>query len=68
LGSIEDEAAVPALKRATSDPDNEVRRAAAEALSDIGGPDAIQALMGLLKDQDPEIRRIAAEALGSKRH
>lgn len=67
LGSIGDEAAVPALKRLTADPDTEVRRAAVESLSEIGGAEAMQALMGLLKDQDPEIRRIVAEALGKRR-
>jgi HEAT repeat protein len=43
-----------------------VRRAAAEALSEIGGAEAIQALMTMLKDPDPEIRKTVAEALGSK--
>ena len=67
LGSIGDEAAVPALRRGLSDGHADFRRAAAEALADIGGAEAITALMGLLKDPDPEIRRIAAEALGKRR-
>jgi HEAT repeat protein/beta-lactamase regulating signal transducer with metallopeptidase domain len=67
LGSIEDEAAVPALKRALSDTNVEVRRAVAEALSEIRGVEAINALMALLKDPDPEIRKTAAEALGKRR-
>jgi HEAT repeat protein/beta-lactamase regulating signal transducer with metallopeptidase domain len=67
LGHIGDDAAVPALKRLTSDTDTEVRQAAAEALSEIGGVEALQALMALLKDSDPEVRKIAAEALGKKR-
>ena len=67
LGSIGDEAAVPALKRGLADANVEVRRAVAEALADIGGAEAITALMGLLKDADPEIRKTAAEALGKRR-
>ena len=67
LGNIGDVAAIPGLKRLTTDTDNEVRQAAAEALSEIGGVEALQALMALLKDTDAEIRKIAAEALGKKR-
>jgi HEAT repeat protein/beta-lactamase regulating signal transducer with metallopeptidase domain len=67
LGGIEDEAAVPALKRALADTNVDVRRAVAEALAEIGGADAITALMGLLKDPDPDIRKTAAEALGKRR-
>jgi HEAT repeat protein/beta-lactamase regulating signal transducer with metallopeptidase domain len=67
LGNIGDEAAVPALKKMTSDNDVETRRHAVQALKEIGGEDAIQALMGLLRDPDPEVRKTAAEALGRKR-
>ncbi len=67
LGSIGDEAAVPALNKALADSNADVRRAVAEALAEIGGPDAITSLMGLLKDPDPQIRKIVAEALGRRR-
>jgi HEAT repeat protein/beta-lactamase regulating signal transducer with metallopeptidase domain len=67
LGNIGDEAAVPALKRMTTDTDTETRRSAVEALKEIGGAEALTALMGLLKDPDPEVRKMAAEALGRRR-
>lgn len=67
LGNIGDEAAVPALKRLTTDTDTETRRSAVEALKEIGGAEAVTALMGLLKDPDPEVRKMAAEALGRRR-
>jgi HEAT repeat protein len=51
----------------TRDTDPETKRAAVEALANIGGARAIEAIVGLLKDDDPEIRKIAAEALGKHR-
>jgi len=44
--------------------DAEVRKAAAEALRNIGSPKAIPALIEALKDKDAEMRKAAAEALG----
>jgi len=58
--------AVPALIRALSDPDPELRHQAARALSRMGPSvrDAVPALIRALKDPDPLVRRSAARALG----
>jgi HEAT repeat protein len=41
-----------------------VRRDAAEALGEIGDPDAVEPLIGVLRDDNPSVRMSAAEALG----
>jgi hypothetical protein len=41
-----------------------VRRAAAEALGEIGSPEAVPHLIEVLKDEDKLVRQAAAEALG----
>jgi hypothetical protein len=56
--------AVPALIQALGDSDWDVRRAAAEALGDLGDPQAIPALIKALGDSDWVVRRASAEALG----
>jgi HEAT repeat protein len=56
--------AVPALIRALGDSDRDVRCESAEALGDLGDPQAIPALIKALGDSDREVRRAAAWALG----
>jgi len=56
--------AVPALIQALGDSDRDVRRAAAEALGDLGDPQAVPALIQALRDDWEAVRRAAAEALG----
>jgi HEAT repeat protein len=56
--------AVPALIGALGDEYARVRWAAAEALGEIGDPQAVLDLIGALRDEDAEVRRAAAEALG----
>jgi HEAT repeat protein len=56
--------AVPALIQALGDSDSAVRRAAAEALGDIGDPQAVPALIQALGDSDWDVRWAAAKALG----
>ena len=66
LGEI-GEAAIPALIRTLSHPDDEVRRAAAQGLGRGGrglNQDAILALERAMTDQDKLVRIYAAEALG----
>jgi len=55
--------ALPALIEALGDPSEEVRGAAAEALGDIGDPQAVLALRQAQWDLDKNVRRAAAEAL-----
>jgi formylglycine-generating enzyme required for sulfatase activity len=45
------------------DGDRETRRAAAEALAEIGTP-AVERLLVALRDEDAEVRRVAADILG----
>jgi HEAT repeat protein len=56
--------AVPALIEALKDDDEDVRRAAAGALGEIGDPQAVPALIEALKDDDEYVRRAAVGALG----
>ena len=56
--------AVPALIAALKDGDVEVRRAAAQSLSNLEDPRAIPAFIEALKDSDAEVRTCAASALG----
>ncbi len=56
--------AVPALIQALPNKNRWVRRAAAEALGEIGDPQAVPALVQALRDEDEDVRREAAWALG----
>jgi CheY-like chemotaxis protein len=56
--------AVPGLLDALSDRREWVRRAAVEALGEIGDPCALPGLLDALGDQSGSVRRSAAEALG----
>jgi HEAT repeat protein/beta-lactamase regulating signal transducer with metallopeptidase domain len=56
--------AVPALIVALKDGDVEVRRAAAQSLSNLEDPRAIPALIEALRDADAEVRSCAASGLG----
>lgn len=57
--------AVPALILALKDADVDVRRAAANSLSNLQDPRAVPALVEALRDSDAEVRAAAARALGS---
>jgi len=58
---------VPALGRAMSDADLEMRRAVVQALAEIEDDATVPYLLRAIKDADPEIRKIAAEALGERK-
>lgn len=60
-------AEVPELVKKLGSSDNEVRRAAAKDLSDLGkdAKAAIKPLVKALKDEDRFVRRFAAQALGN---
>jgi beta-lactamase regulating signal transducer with metallopeptidase domain len=61
------EPVVGALSRATLDPEPDVRRAAANALRDIGSPAALSLLRTLVQDPDAAVRHAARSALGLER-
>lgn len=56
--------AVPALIQALKDADVEVRRAAANSLSNLDDPRAVPALIDALRDSDSEVRCSSARGLG----
>lgn len=64
LGDMGDEAVIPSLEHALSDPQYLVREAAVAALADIGGDASAQALALALKDTDVSLREEAVDALG----
>lgn len=57
--------AVPALIAALKDADVDVRRAAANSLSNLDDPRAVPGLIEALRDSDAEVRASAAHGLGS---
>ena len=64
LGIHRAKEALPQIKRAIADSSNvEVRRAAAVALGDIGGEEALVLLVQLKKDSSPYVRQAAEEAI-----
>lgn len=56
--------ALPGIAAAVSDSNVEVRRAAAGALGEIGGEEAVRLLVRLKKDPSPYVRTAAEEAIG----
>jgi len=56
--------ALAGIGEAVSDSNVEVRRAAAEALGEIGGEEAVRLLVRLKKDSSPYVRAAAEEAIG----
>lgn len=54
---------VPEIVRAVGDANVEVRRAAAEALGEMGGEEALRLLVALKKDANPFVRAAAEEAI-----
>lgn len=62
---LDGQAAVPELSRALTDPDVEVRQAAAWSLSQVGpkAAKAVPKLIDVLADPDPHVRSLAAVAL-----
>jgi hypothetical protein len=63
LSAKKDRHAVAAIREVTGDPNVDVRRAAAIALGEIGGPEARALLVRLFKDKNSVVRTAAAEAL-----
>jgi len=63
LSAKKDLQAVPYIRDVIDDPNVDVRRAAALALGEIGGPEARYILVRLTKDKNPVVRTAAAEAL-----
>ncbi len=55
---------LPGIERAVGDSNVEVRRAAAGALGEIGGEEAVRLLVQLKKDANPYVRAAAVEAIG----
>ena len=63
MGRIGDKSALAALLASMKDSKQNVRTAAAEALTKIGAP-AVTLLVERLQDEDKDLRRLAARALG----
>ena len=64
MGYLGDESAGDALGQLLiNDSDKKVRRAATDALAEIGSPQALRELGRALKDQDLVVQRNAAEAI-----
>lgn len=63
LGVHRVRAAVPEIRAVIEDPNVDVLRAAAEALGEIGGEDALTLLVRLRKDANPYVRSAAEEAI-----
>jgi HEAT repeat protein len=64
LGIHRAKGALPEIKKAFENTSNaDIRRAAAEALGEIGGEEALGLLVGLKKDPNPYVRQAAEEAI-----
>jgi len=55
--------AIPEIRRIVDDTNADVRRAAAEALGEIGGEEALRLLVRLKKDANPYVKAAAEEAI-----
>jgi len=55
---------MPGIVRAVDDSNVEVRRAAAVALGELGGEEAVRLLVRLKKDANHHVRAAAEEAIG----
>ncbi|MCS7305393.1 MAG: HEAT repeat domain-containing protein [Thermoguttaceae bacterium] len=65
LGRFPTPTTLQMLRQAVTDPDAEVRIAACEALSSLGGPEAVELLAGLVQGEtDQDVRLAAVRALG----
>lgn len=65
-GALRTQAAVLALGKVVADPDPRRRLVAAQALSDIGSPGAMQALERCLGDADRDVRILAARSMAAR--
>jgi hypothetical protein len=63
LGAHKARAAVPEIQGVIDDTNVDVRRAAAEALGEIGGDEALALLVRLRKDANPYVRSAAEEGI-----
>lgn len=64
LGIHRAKEAMPEIRKAIEDTSNvDIRRAAAEALGEIGGDEALALLVKLQKDASPYVRQAAEEAI-----
>lgn len=64
LGALGDESAASLLASFLHSPRAQIRRAAAHALADVGGPEAINALTeSALTEDDPDLRRASIQGL-----
>ena len=63
IGRLRVREALPEIRRAVDDANADVRRAAAEALSEIGGEEALRLLVRLKKDESPYVRAAAEGAI-----
>jgi HEAT repeat protein len=64
VGRLDLDQTLPALRKAVSDPEHEVRAAAVSALGQLKSPKALDDLLTALKDQDRSVQRAAVAALG----
>ena len=62
-GETGDARVLPTLERVLLDPDAQVRRAAVQAIGDIGGDESASLLAFALRDPDPGLREDAVYAL-----
>jgi hypothetical protein len=63
IGGRKIAAAGPEVARAAGDANADVRRAAAEALGELGGEEALRVLVRLKKDPNPYVRAAAEDAI-----
>ena len=64
LGEMFSDKAVPRLTQGLKDPDQDIVKASAVALGNIGQKESIPALVNLLQSGKPDVQRAAARGLG----